>query len=201
MSNINDFIIENGVLKEYVGNDEEVIIPEGIVRIGEGAFYGREDIVSVTIPDGVTSIGEKSFFGCVLLTDITIPDSVTEIGDSAFWGCESLNVAIPDSVITIGEGAFGCCDELADEDGFVIIRGVLYYYSGDSIDVVIPEGVTRIEIEAFALQEDLESVVIPASVTDIGCNAFSSECVTICAPKGSCAEAYAKENNIPFAEE
>lgn len=61
MSNINDFIIENGVLKEYVGDDEAVIIPEGVVQIGKEAFSGREDIVSVTIPDGVTSIGEKAF--------------------------------------------------------------------------------------------------------------------------------------------
>lgn len=33
-----DFVTEAGVLKEYCGNSEDVVIPDGIIRIGEGAF-------------------------------------------------------------------------------------------------------------------------------------------------------------------
>ena len=32
MSNINDFVIEDGVLKKYEGNDSEIHIPEGVAR-------------------------------------------------------------------------------------------------------------------------------------------------------------------------
>lgn len=32
MSNINDFVIEDGVLKKYKGKDSEIYIPEGVAR-------------------------------------------------------------------------------------------------------------------------------------------------------------------------
>ena len=38
VSPITDFEIENGVLKEYLGNSETVVIPHGITRIGNKAF-------------------------------------------------------------------------------------------------------------------------------------------------------------------
>ena len=60
MSDACDFIIENGILKEYVGDSEVVIVPEEVVRIGDRAFSDREDITDVELPDGVTSIGDKS---------------------------------------------------------------------------------------------------------------------------------------------
>ena len=36
--NENVFVIEDGLLKEYLGSDSEVTIPEGVTSIGEGAF-------------------------------------------------------------------------------------------------------------------------------------------------------------------
>ena len=38
MSNINNFIIEDGVLKKYTGNDIEAVIPDGVICIGWEAF-------------------------------------------------------------------------------------------------------------------------------------------------------------------
>lgn len=38
MSNNKDFIIEEGTLKKYKGNRENVVIPEGITDIQEAAF-------------------------------------------------------------------------------------------------------------------------------------------------------------------
>ena len=37
-----DFIIEDGVLKEYVGEESDVVIPEGVTAIGDEAFDGCE---------------------------------------------------------------------------------------------------------------------------------------------------------------
>ena len=39
MSNASDFIIENGVLKKYVGPGGDVVIPEGVSSVGKKAFF------------------------------------------------------------------------------------------------------------------------------------------------------------------
>ena len=42
MSNINDFVIENGVLEKYTGPGGDVVIPEGVTSIGDSAFWDAE---------------------------------------------------------------------------------------------------------------------------------------------------------------
>ena len=111
MSNINGFVIENGVLKKYQGQGGDVVIPEGVTSIGDWAFYDCLSLTSVVITEGVTSIGTGAFYKCSSLTSVVIPEGVTSIGDSAFEGCSSLtSVVIPASVTSIGKEAFeGCC--------------------------------------------------------------------------------------------
>lgn len=52
------FHIENGCLKEYIGADKEVVIPNGVTSIGNYAFSDCKSLRSVVIPDSVISIGE-----------------------------------------------------------------------------------------------------------------------------------------------
>lgn len=150
MSNINDFVIENGVLKKYTGTDSDVIIPDSVAVIGWGAFKECKNFTSVTIPDSVTKIGACAFEGCKNLTSVTIPDSVTEIGYCAFSGCAGLQNA----------------------DGFIIVKNILFEYTGSDTDVTIPDGVTEIGACAFDGCKKLKSVIIPDSVTEIKFGAF-----------------------------
>ena len=153
MSNINDFVIENGVLKEYQGQGGDVVIPEGVTNIGASAFSGCSSLASVVIPEGVTSIGDEAFYYCQSLTSVVIPEGVTSIGGEAFKYCSSLtSVVIPKGVKSIGNWAFSGCSSLAS--------------------VVIPEGVTSIGGGAFWDCSSLTSIVIPEGVTSIGVWAF-----------------------------
>ncbi|MBE5747019.1 MAG: leucine-rich repeat domain-containing protein [Clostridiales bacterium] len=68
----------------------QLIIPDGVTRIGEGAFCGYDDLTKIVIPDSVTSIGRYAFSYCDGLAEIVIPDSVTSIGDSVFYDCSKL---------------------------------------------------------------------------------------------------------------
>ena len=60
----------------------------------------------------------------------------------------------------------------AADGGFSIKDGVLYLYDGPGGDVVIPNGVVKIESMAFAHRKDVTSVTIPDSVMLILHHAF-----------------------------
>lgn len=85
---------------------------------------------------------------------------------------------------------------------FFVENGVLTEYTGAGGDVVIPDGVQNIGINAFQGCNALTGIRIPGNVTQIGNWTFKScENLTIHAPVGSYAEQYAGENNIRFAAE
>lgn len=140
-----------------------ITIPEGIVRIGEKAFYNcknltslhipstirtmgnaafaeNENLKSVIISEGVTAIGEEAFIGCENLLSVTLPNTLVRIEFAAFSGCRNLEtVVIPDHVEYIAAGAFNGMDNLS---GFVVgeenpsytsINGVLYDKTGTVI--------------------------------------------------------------------
>ena len=67
-----------------------LVIPTGVTRIGEYAFYCFSSLTSIEIPNGVTSIGEHAFDQCSNVTSVTIPNSVKYIGVHAFAFLESL---------------------------------------------------------------------------------------------------------------
>ena len=115
-----------------------------VTSIGDNAFEGCTDLVSVNIPNSVTSIGMYAFSGCTGLTSVDIPNSVTSIGDYAFYKCTGLaSVDIPNSVTSIGGYAFEGCIGLASVD--------------------IPNSVTSIGYYAFAGCTGLKKLVCNAT--------------------------------------
>ncbi len=187
MSSASDFVIENGVLKKYVGPGGDVVIPEGVTSISSESFRKNSRLMSVQIPEGVAFIGRKAFFDCGGLTDVTIPESVISIGDGAFSNCSHLsNLILPEHEIQISTSAFSGCPELKDADGFVIVKEILYSYHGAGEEATIPEGVRIVGNDAFKSCDGLVSVTIPESVTSIGSGAFygCSRLTNVMIPEG-----------------
>ena len=91
-----------------------VVIPEGVTRIGERAFYDKRWLTGVTIPDSVTGIGVCAFSDCYYMESITIPERVAVIGSRAFVYCEGLTVVtVLNESVDIGSDAFiGCGEDL-----------------------------------------------------------------------------------------
>ncbi len=86
-------------MKKYDGNDETLIIPNGVTDIGSGIFENCSSLKSVSIPNGVTNIGYNTFANCSSLESITIPPSVEIIDSNAFDECKNLkDVYIEDIV-------------------------------------------------------------------------------------------------------
>lgn len=221
MSNAHGVVIKNGVLLEWKTCDRYVRIPDTVKIIGQNAIpKGAE---TVEIPNSVIEIGEGAFCGCYNLERIVIPESVTKIGSRSFSGCESLcSVVIENGDVEIGESAFVDCEKLADANGFVIVKDILFNYFGCDADVEVPQGVTYINSFAFTNGDSIRSIVLPDSVTKIGDYAFTftqnlqsvtmggnvqevgtdlfdyGAQVAICAPMGSYAEGLANELGLSF---
>lgn len=107
-----NFEIKKGILKKYNGNEDNIIVPDGVTSIYDLAFM-RSSIVTIDIPNGVTSIGEAAFQSCKKLKSIILPNTLTNIDVSAFAYCINLTtITIPKSVTYIGAEAFRDCRKL-----------------------------------------------------------------------------------------
>lgn len=139
--------------------DGDLIISAGVREIGENAFFYCEGFKgNLKIGDGVVTIGRRAFYHCERLTgDLIIPNSVTSIGETAFFYCGSLDgrLILSDKLTAISESAFGCCGKLSGE-------------------LVIPDGVTIIGASAFSCTFNMTTVRFPASVKEVGEEAFGS---------------------------
>ena len=157
---------------------KKIIIPSNITESEGGEFIDCTQLQKVIIEPGIKNIGDNMFHGCIKLKDITIPNGITSIGEYAFSGCSSLtSINIPDSVADIGGYAF--CDtafyndESNWENGFLYIGDCLIAAKETiSGDISIKEGTRLIANFAFNNCDKIESITIPASVTNIGQDAF-----------------------------
>ncbi len=154
MSNASDFVIENGVLKKYVGPGGGVVVPDGVIEIGENAFSNKNLIISISIPESVTTIGKMAFRGCVSLESVSLPQGVESIGNRAFMNCSALKgIRVPDSVKSMGTYVFSNCSSLTD--------------------VTLPKEMERIEQRTFAGCTSLDTVALPEKLLYIEPSAFN----------------------------
>ena len=84
-----------------------------IVVIQEKAFSGKGNLKSVTVEEGIIEIGDYAFYACDALCAVALPDSIESIGKYALSACSALeNITIGSNVTSIGFGAFRDCGSL-----------------------------------------------------------------------------------------
>ncbi len=141
--------------------------PEGTEIIGEQAVGINENVKTVILPDSVREVRSLAVSGCLEMTEIRLSANLQSIRAGGLSGGYQPNIAIPET-----------------NPYFHLVDGTVY--SMDNTEIVfhpatwevdsfaIPDSVTRIGDGAFYSNTNLMSVTIPAGVTSIGAEAFTS---------------------------
>ena len=118
-----------------------VTLPEGLEAIGDHAFYGATNMVSVSIPDTVNKIDAQIFRDCTSLKSVIIPEGVEELGGYTFNNNTSLtSVTLPSTLKVMGNNEFANCTSLTS--------------------IVLPEGLQEFGTYLFQNCTALEEVTI-----------------------------------------
>ena len=195
----NQFLYQyNGIyqgveLTKYLGKEAVVNIPMEIggtpvTAIGDECFCPNKNLKELTMPDTVVSIGKQAFYDCPELENITWSENLKSIGKWAFVRCKIKSVNMPDSLTFLGEDAFGWCESLEE----VICSKRLTELNGTFKDclnlktIYFPPSshLTKIGAETFS-NCPLEKIELPATVTEIGSEAFLGSLKKITFPKNS----------------
>lgn len=195
-----EYIIADTVetIGKYAFGDNKTLssirMPASLKVIEDSAFC--ECIVeNIKLYNGIKEICEGAFSSCSNLTGINLPDSLEIIGEAAFMQTGLHNIYIPASVKTIGKRAFfnGLRMEKitvssenmfysSDDYGalFDKKKNVLIFLPGrelgSKVKYTVPSSVTEIADMAAWQMHGIGTIEIPASVTQIGENAFEMTC-------------------------
>ena len=157
-----------------------ISIGKNTQSIGAYAFYGCEELQSITNWDNVKYISPYAFKGCVKLGKISLPTYLKTINNNAFENCAEMyiNTNIPDTVTTIGSYAFSGCTNFKYTDGELRLKNISHinasaFYGCSSLnEVYINDEITNIDRSAFEGCTSLSIINLPSSLTNIESSAF-----------------------------
>ena len=119
-----DFVIEDGVIKEYVGPGGAIVIPDTVRIIRK--FRMNPTITEVTIPGkvsewtmyddegNITQNNVEAFAYCENLTKVTIQEGCKVLTACMFGYCEKLTTLYLPSTLTYLGSAFADCTAIKD---------------------------------------------------------------------------------------
>ncbi len=159
----------------YKDQIETVVLPDGLLSVGNNAFSECGALRSVSLPDSVEYLGAFAFSDCWKLESVSLPAGLTEIGHEAFCNCESLTeITLPEHLTGLGSGAFSACcglTEVTIPESLTVIPDYAFNSCISLKSVTLHAGITAIGEAAFNCTQ-LETVSFPSSLTDIGRWAF-----------------------------
>lgn len=150
----------------------KIVMPNTVKEIEDYAFLSCIYIKELVLNEGLERIGTEGLYNCSWLKQLTIPASVREIGPRALSllkKCEKITVAE-------GNKTFEVKSDGVNEGKLLINKKknslVTCLFKGTKA-VTVPEGIAEIEPFAFLSCRWTESLQLPASVERVGQTAFS----------------------------
>ena len=172
----------------------EARLPDSIEVIDVSAFDYDWELRTITIPASLKYVGSRAFYNTLLWepADLVFPEGCEYIGDQAFHsalksggtvslpatlqylGSQAFTNAFLSDFVVAAENAFFCSENHAI---YTKDRKELRMLAPDGAyagEFRIPDGVEKISAECFNVIRGIETVDIPASVTEIEEGAFFS---------------------------
>lgn len=130
---------------------EKMVIPNSIGDFGEFTFNGCDSLTDVIIEEGITKLGIGMFCNCQSLTELCIPPSISNIGFSAFRGCGLKSINIPETLFGISEYMFYDAYDLKKVELPNTITCIMShaFYGCEYLHIIIPPSVSYIAPDAF----------------------------------------------------
>jgi len=165
----------------------EVVIEDGVSRIGTSMFDNCTELTSVSIGCDVTYIGTRAFKGCTQLTGVIVPDNVITLGSYVFEASGLTSLSLGSGLESMSDSSLRGCTglssiDVAEENNhYSSIDGVLLdkskstlitYPQGKTGLYEIPDEVRTIKTKAFESCTGLSELQIHDSVTSIEAQAF-----------------------------
>ena len=143
----------------FAGNREitSIVLPEGLVQIGEGAFLGCSGLREIKFPQTLRRVEARAFEKCSSLMAVELP--AWQVGTAAFSYCTALTKAVLPNVSLLADSLFAGCVSLVECvcDGAKAIKS--YCFSGcKNLKQFAFENVYTIRQYAFSGCESLKSV-------------------------------------------
>ena len=182
----------------YCQNLERIALPSALQTLSNVTFYGCTTLSEVTFPASLETIQVGAFGYCRNLSEVELPASLKTIQSYVFGGCSDLKTVSYDGSleqwnhITANNDVLGySCPSLVTDDytaQFILVENdlpdhfpktvTITKYTGTESTVILPSTisnwpVTKIGEDALKDNTTITSVTIPASVTEIGSNAFA----------------------------
>ena len=194
-----------------------------IEELGERSFYGCSGLSDLTIPAGMKEIPASCFYGCTSLSSLKISETIEKVCGDAFEDCTGIKeLTMPVDLdyvkaysstdgypsfrncgniekITYSKGKTGTMPDI--KSGSASYYTAEYYAGKKLTTVEFQSGIEYIGAGSFDQASALKNIVLPCTVSAISSKTFcainKSEAV-IYGTKDTYAEAYAKEQKIPF---
>lgn len=107
-SSIPPWYNKKGDESDFQVNLTNVVIGEGITKLGDRLFINAKKLTDVTFPSTLTEIAQKTFMNCTSLVALDMSAAPLEIlGGNMFNGCSKLeSVTFPNTLAALGSSSF-----------------------------------------------------------------------------------------------
>lgn len=138
---------DNKTIIRFLNPLADLVIPNGVERIGNYACFDFENVHSVSFPQSLDEIGGFAFTYCEKLKTVHFPDRMTVIGRNCFMGTDIEHIELPEGLTELPKECFRYCPISYIKLPTTLKR--IRYYALNCREIVIPEGVETIYSSAI----------------------------------------------------